>query len=249
MCATTGSKRAVTGDGAIRRWTGLSVAALGAWCVLGGVARAADATQEVWPELNLFYGLDPRTRLFFDFPYSASAETDTQSFSLEGYLDVSLKPILRESLQTQDWQRNRYLWMRVGYARVDKATNGERQTPEDRGVVAIYGRAPLPAEIWVEGRVRADFRWIDNEYSNRWRFRLEVNREFTVCDHSVTPYFNVESFYDTRYDSWTRTLFQGGTEIKVNQHFRYEVYLARQNDHAPRQDHVNAVGLNAKWYY
>jgi len=239
----------MTGGGATRRGIGLALAALSAWCAFGGVAQAADVTQEVWPELNLYYRLDPRTRLFFAFPYSASAETDTQSFSLEGYLDVTLKPILREFLQTEDWRRDRYLWMRVGYARVDKATNGERQTPEDRGVVAIYGRAPLPAEIWVEARARADLRWIDDEYSNRWRFRLEANREFTVSDHSVTPYLNVEWFYDTRFDSWSRTLFQGGTEVTVNQHFRFEVYLARQNDHAPRQDHVNAVGLNAKWYY
>jgi hypothetical protein len=239
----------MTVDRTTRRWAGLVLAGLGAWCTLAGAARATDVTQEVWPEADFFYRLDPRTRLFLAFPYSASAETDTQSFSLEGYLDVSLKPIFRESLQAEDWQRNRYLWMRVGYARIDKATNGERQTPEDRGVIAIYGRAPLPAEIWVEARARADFRWIDNEYSNRWRFRLEANREFTVRDHSVTPYFNVEWFYDTRYDDWTRTLLQGGTEVTVDRHFRFEVYLARQNDHAPRQDHVNALGLSAKWYY
>ncbi len=239
----------MTDKSAMRRAGGLLPATLAVWCALGGPAAAADVTREVWPETNLFYSLDPRTRLFFAFPYSASAETATQSFSLEGYVDVSLKPILREYLQTEDWRRNRYLWMRVGYARVDKATNGERQTPEDRGVVALYGRAPLPAEIWIEARARADFRWINDEYSNRWRFRLEANREFIVREHSVTPYFNVEWFYDTRYDAWARTLWQAGTEVTVNRHFRYEVYLARQNDHAPRIESVNALGLNAKWYY
>jgi Protein of unknown function (DUF2490) len=227
---------------------GVLATALCACSIVAGIAQAADST-EIWPELDAFYRLGPGSRLLFAIPYTTSAESDTQSWSFEGYFDASIKPILRKYLQTEDWQRNRYLWMRIGYARVGKATNGERQTPENRGVVAIYARAPLPAEIWLEGRARADLRWIDGVYSNRFRLRIEASRELTVRERTVAPYLHVEWFYDTRYDGWSRTLYEAGTEVTPNKHFRYEVYLARQNDHLPRDATTNALGLTAKWYY
>ena len=62
------------------------------------------------------------------------------------------------------------------------------------------------------------------------------------------PYGNVEWFYDTRYDSWARTS-RAGTEITVNKHFRYEIYVARQNDRRPSEETLNALGLVAKWYF
>jgi hypothetical protein len=139
--------------------------------------------------------------------------------------------------------------MRVGYARVDKATDRVRTAPADRGVIAFYGRAPPPAEIWLDARVRADLRWIDDEYSNRWRLRLEATREFTARERAVVPNFNVAWSYDARYDGRTRTLYQVGTEVTVNTQFRFEVYLARQNDRLPKDESLAALALNAKWYY
>ena len=79
--------------------------------------------------------------------------------------------------------------------------------------------------------------------------RAEVTREFSVANHTVVPCLNVEWFYDTRYDGWARTLYQPGPEITVGRHFRYEVYVARQDDRLPEKNHVNAVGVTLKWYY
>jgi hypothetical protein len=120
---------------------------------------------------------------------------------------------------------------------------------ENRSVVSVYAKAPLPAEVWLEGRARVDLRWIDGDNSTRYRFKVEATREFTVREHTVVPYANVEWFYDTRYDSWARTVYQLGAEVTVDKHFRYEIYLARQNDRQPTELSVNALGLVAKWYY
>ena len=91
--------------------------------------------------------------------------------------------------------------------------------------------------------------WMSNEYSTRYRFRLEVNRELFVKDRLVLPYFNVEWFYDTRYNDWSRALYQAGVEVTVNKGFRYEVYLARQNDRLPQVETLNALGVVAKFYF
>lgn len=216
---------------------------------LAGVAHAADSS-EFWPEVSGFVRLNPRTRIHLNASYAEAKESATQSLDLAAYLDVSLKPILRKELQAEDWQRSRYLWARIGYDRVFKAIDGaDAEVSEDRGIVSLYAKAPLPAEVWLEARVRADLRWIGDDYSTRYRFKVEATREFTVLNHTVVPYFNVEWFYDTRYDGWARTLYQLGPEVTVNQHFRFEIYVARQEDRLPSASSTNAVGVVAKWYY
>jgi hypothetical protein len=214
---------------------------------LGGAAYAADSS-EFWPELSAFVGLTPATRLYLDASYARGE--DFRSLDLSAFVDISIKPILRTDLWTDDWQRKRYLWARLGYTRVLKAEDGgSTHVIEDRAVVSGYARAELPAEVWLEARARADLRWMQGDYSTRYRVRLEVNREFTVLEHAVVPYFNAEAFYDTRFDGWARALYQGGAEVTVNKHFRYEIFLARQNDRRPSEQTLDALGIVAKWYY
>jgi len=211
--------------------------------------RAADSS-EFWPELSAFVRLDDQTRVYLDAAYAKGQESDNRSLDLGAFLDVSIMPILREELRREDWQRNRYLWARVGYTRIFKASNGgPADVAEDRGVVSLYGRALLPKDTTIEARVRADLRWLGGDYSTRYRFRIEANREFTVAGHAVVPYVNAEWFYDTRYSGWARTLVQAGPEITVNKNFRYEIYLAWQADRLPKHETLTALGVVAKWYY
>jgi hypothetical protein len=108
---------------------------------------------------------------------------------------------------------------------------------------------PLPAEVWLETRMRADLRWIGGDPSQRYRARIEATREFSVLEHIVVPYANAEAFYDTRYSAWTRSLYNAGVEVTLGPHFRYEIYVSRLNDRLPAQESVSALGLVAKWYY
>ena len=220
-------------------------------CACSALSATAYANDpwELWPEVSLFVSLGPRTRIYLDAAYAGGKESDTQQLDLGTYLDISLLPIMRPSLEKADWQRSRYFWARIGYDQMFKVDGGASAVSENRGIVSLWGKAELPAEIWLEGRVRADLRWIDGDYSTRYRFRLEATREFTVLDHAVVPYFNIEWFYDTRYDDWARTLYQVGSEVTVNQHFRFELYLARQRDDLPSASSLNGFGVVAKWYY
>lgn len=231
------------------RATACLAGVLFAWLTPGRAAYAADSS-EFWPQANVFVKLNPRTRLFFDASYADGKESDHATLDLASYVDISLKPILRKALQTEDWQRSRYFWARIGYDRIFKITDDAgAEVSENRGIVAFNAKAPLPAEFVAEARVRADLRWIGDDYSTRYRLRIEFTREFTVRDHAVVPYFHVEWFYDTRYDGWARTLYQLGPEITVGPHFRYEIYLARQVDRLPTKSDLDALGVNLKWYF
>ena len=218
-------------------------------CLAPGGSVHAQTPWEFWPEASLYVGLSPGTRIFLDVPYAKGKESDVGALELAAYLDFSLLPVARRALQKLDWQRNRYLWARVGFDHILKTGGGTTTASENRGIVSLWGKVNLPAKIVLEARARADLRWIDDDFSTRYRFRLEATREFTVLDHAVVPYLNVEWFYDTRYDGWARTLYQAGTEVTVNQHFRFELYLARQDDYLPGSSSLDALGVVAKWYY
>jgi len=192
--------------------------------------------------------------VFLNAAYAKGKESDERSLDAAAYLDISFLPVgprRRRSLRTEDWQRGRYLWARVGYDRVFKATEGESSASvaEDRGILSLWGKFPLPASVWLEGRARADLRWIGAEYSTRYRWRLEATREFVVLDHAVVPYLNVEWFYDTRYDGWARRLYQAGAEFTVTRHFRFELNLSQQTDTLPETSRLNAFSVVLKGYY
>ena len=215
---------------------------------LAGAAHAGESW-EAWPELNVFYDLSPQTRVHVDASYSKGLESINKTFTLAGYLDVSLKPFARKALQQEDWASAKYFWARVGYNHIFDSDNGIHFPSEERGIVALYGKARAPEDIWVELRARADLRWINENFSTRYRARLKATRAFIVLDHAVNPYVSVEWYYDTRFDDWSRVRYQVGPEVTINDRFRVEVYLARQEDDVPLETALNAVGAVAKFYF
>ena len=234
--------------------TGPTLRSLAALCLclaLGGPA-SADDPWEFWPEGQFYFGLSPRTRLFLNAAYAQGKESPNQALDAAAYVDISFVPIgprRRRAYMDEDWQRGRYFWARVGYDHVFKAEDGTPSPGEDRGILSLWGKIPLPGDVWLENRARADLRWISGEYSTRYRWRMELTREWTVAGHAVVPYFNVEWFYDTRYDGWARTLVQAGPEVTLNKRLRFEVFLARQTDHLPSVSRLNAFGVVVKGYF
>jgi hypothetical protein len=224
-----------------------------ACAALGGTA-SADDPWEFWPEGQLFVGLNPRTRVFLNAAYAKGKESDQLSLDAAAYLDVSFLPIgpkRRRAYMNEDWQRGRYFWARVGYDRVFKVAEGESSpsVAEDRGILSLWGRVPLPGDVWLENRARVDLRWIGADYSTRYRWRMEATREFAAAGHAIVPYLNVEWFYDTRYDGWARTLYQAGGEVTVNKHWRFELNLSQQTDTLPETSRLNAFSAVLKGYY
>ncbi len=208
----------------------------------------SQTSYEFWPEVNGFIQLNDRLRLYLVSAYAKGKESDIETIDFAANIDVSLKPIFGRDYRREDWQRSRYLWVRLGFDYVSKQVSDEKSTPELRGMINIYGKVQFPADIWLESRMRADLRWIGDEYSTRYRLRAEATRELSVLDHSVVPYLNCEVFYDTRYSDFSRLLIMAGTEFTVSKNFRFELYLAPQLDYYPSRTNLLALGAVAKIY-
>jgi len=213
-------------------------------------ARAADNTREFVPEVNAFVKLSDQTRLFLLGDMTRNLTTDKTEGEVGAHLDFTLKPALRPHLSEADWVRDRYLWMRVGYVVLtspDSRSSGSG-AEERRGILEITGRVPLPNEVWLVNRGRVDLRDIQGESSQRYRYRLGIEREFIASGVAIVPYAQAEAFYDTRFNTWNRQLYQFEAEIELTKQWRIEPYYARQNDTRPSTAHVDRVGLVLKYY-
>ncbi len=215
---------------------------------LQSITTFAQTQYEFWPEINGFINLNDQFRAYLVAAYARGKESEIETLDMAAYIDVSIKPVFRPKYAQTDWQRSRFLWTRIGYDYVFKSESGEKSVPENRGIVSLFVKAPLPADIWLESRARADLRWIGDDYSTRYRYRLEATREFSVFSQPVVPYLNCEFFNDTRYSGLSRVFVMAGAEFTVSKYFRFELYLAPQFDYQPERADLLALGVVAKFY-
>jgi hypothetical protein len=217
--------------------------------VIGAAPARADHQLELVPEVNAFLKLSDHTRLFLLGSLTRGLTEDVTDGEAGVHLDVTLLPILRRRLREGDWERERYLWFRVGYQLSGSLDGPDRGVREHRGVLEGTARVPLPHEVWLVNRGRVDLRDIDGEFSARFRYRLGIEREFTVGGVVLVPYAQAEVFYDTRFGAFNRQLYQGGVEIELTKHWRIEPYYARQEDQRSSPAHLDRVGLVLKLYW
>lgn len=221
------------------------------------VCGACHAAQEqFWPELDGYFKVNDETRLFFMGSLTRAEDADGrgsepryENGKLGAHIDISLKPLLRPVLDDKDWERNRYLWVRLGYLYVGNYEADGTSYHEDRGIFELSTRQPVAHGINLTGRLKWDLRDVDGDHSNRYRVRIGLERPFTAGGRALAPYAHAEAYYDTRYDEWNRQRYQAGIEIAISKNWRFEPYVARQDDDRSGPAHVNALGLIFKYYH
>ena len=212
-------------------------------------ARAEDHHDELVPELNVFIKLSGQVRLFLLGDITEGLSPSYTDGEIGAHVDLTLKPIFRRALQDGNWERDRYLWARAGYVVSGDLDDRDDGSTTQTILLETTARLELPGEFWLVNRGRVDFRDIDGQFSERYRFRVGIEREFTVRGVVMVPYAQAEIFYDTRFDSWNRQLYQAGVEIELTKHWRIEPYVARQNDSRSASGNVNRIGLVLKSYF
>ena len=140
------------------------VSALVACAVLTAQARAEDRQREFVPEVNAFVKLSDQTRLFLLADVTRNLAANTAEAEYGAHLDVTFKPIFRPELHAANWERNRYLWTRIGYVQLGSPDKGSSGPTERRGIVELTGRMPLPQEVWLVPRARVDLRDLGGEF-------------------------------------------------------------------------------------
>ena len=225
-------------------------------CFLPHAGTASGETEkQFWPEFDGYYGLTDRSRLFLRASLMRAEDADApegtpryEDGKLGLHADISLRPMFRPALAEEDWERKRFLWMRVGYLYVGNYKADGQSYHEDRGVLELSMRQPVAEGLALTARLKWDLRDIDGAYSNRYRARAGLEWAARLGDHPVAPYAHIETSYDTRFDDWNRQRYQAGIEVTLNPRWRIEPYLAYQHDTRSEPGDVTALGLILKYY-
>ena len=150
--------------------------------------------------------------------------------------------------------------MRAGY-RHGFSLSGSDPFKEHRIIFEQALRQPLPLHVLLSDRNREELRWVNGDFSARYRNRLTLERAFKVLNRSVTPYGSAEAVYDSRFKTWNRNRFAVGAQIAlkhgaplitlINQRRQLvlDVYVMRQNDSRSQPSRVRALGVAFSIYF
>jgi hypothetical protein len=196
----------------------LTVATLLMW-VMTAVGAAADPpSKEFWPEVDTWLRVSPSWRLSLFVPLSENLDTHYREGNLILQGDYAWGKTNRSSrLLDEDRERSMKAWMLRGGYLGGKSLDDEGEAYTEYTTFGeLHLRLPLKRGFLLSHRVRADLRWLGqdrHEFSNRWRYRVMLEKELTAGRASFVPYVNVEPYYDSRYDTVNRVRVIGGSSL------------------------------------
>ncbi len=211
-------------------------------------AQEDTTRDEFWPEVDAYWTLSDRSRLFLLATLARNREVDFAEGMVGGHVDFFLKPLARQRLRdTPDVIKRRYLAFRLGY-RYAWDLDDRDEYEEHRILFETTGRYPLERFLLIN-RNRLDVRDLDGAWSWRYRNRTRLERDIPLGSRAVTPYAMVEFSYDSRYDAWNRQRYFGGIEWPVGGKSILDTYYCRQDDSRSSVGHVNAFGLALNLFF
>jgi len=205
---------------------------MGAACA--GSAAAQETAKEVWPEIDVWVQLNPKVKLFFPISVSKSRQTEYS----EGLIGARV-----------DYRFNRYVSARTGYGYLWSISDrgAADQYQEHRPIAELSLHAYPGASIVLIDRSRADFRFINGDYSWRYRNRIRIERTFAFKrwppTRTLNPYVMDELGYDSRYDSFNRNRLTAGVETQFTRTVMLDLNLVRQDDARSSVERLWAFGI------
>lgn len=202
----------------------------------------SDTRDELWPELNIYVPVKEKYRLVFTGTVSKARETRD---SFEGQVGAHV-----------DYLFSKLATFRAGY-RYGFSMGSHDHFREHRIVTEQTIRKKLGTSILLSDRNRQDWRWVNGEFSFRYRNRVTAEKEFRLRDRPITPYGSAEIFYDTRFSTFNRYRFAAGVQIALRRIRSDEplllilrkervldIYYLRQEDTRSEPRPINAIGVS-----
>ena len=215
-------------------------------------AQESTTRKEFWPEIDVYITVKPKVRLYLTGTVSKSVEDGElrNAQGYEGQIGVHV-----------DYIPNKHVILRTGYRYGTSVGSNSEPFKEHRFLTEQTLRKLLPRDLLLSDRNRQDFRFVNGDFSFRYRNRVTLEREFHLFKgRTITPYVSGEIFYDTRYNTWNRNRFAVGVQQSLRRgplqkmllpkrQVILDLYFMRQNDSRSDIRHVNAIGAALAFYF
>jgi hypothetical protein len=213
------------------------------------LAQDSAVQKQVWPELEAYYRINERFRL-----YSLISGTRSNSEYTDGtagiYIDYFALPWLRGRNNTElsDSSKGYYWWFRMGYSYSDAPPSDKKK------VVNVFETETnnsfhLPEDIILQTRNRLDWRWVNGEFQPIYRPRVKFVRNLKTEYLTFNAYLWSEYFFYLNDNTQDRLRLTFGVEIKVLKFLDFETYYLHQFQNKQYVEPLNAIGLQFDLYF
>ena len=205
------------------------------WVAAAGTALADAPAKEFWPEIDTWLRLSPAWRLSLFVPITENLDTHYREGNLILQADFgwAASKRTRRLVDDQRAQAMQVWLIRGGYLGGKSLDDQGGAYTEYTGFGELHLRLPLKGGFLLSHRLRADLRWLgqdSHEFSNRWRYRLMLEKEFAAGRASLVPYVNAEAYYDSRYDTVNRVRLIVGDSVAWSPRTALETNVTYQYD-------------------
>jgi hypothetical protein len=211
--------------------------------IVGSVApaRAQNTRFEFWPEVDIWRELEPNLNLLFIESLTRSRETQYLDAQTGANIDYRWFPQEIYPLA---------LTFRAGYSYAAQLSESPEPYKEHRAIADFTPRYNLEDNLILFDRNRVEFRWVNSDYSTRYRNRLRLEYRPTIREKLINTYFQAEMVFDYSAHRWTRSYIQTGVEVPLAWFLSIEVNFTRQNSiNSSAPDHVNALGFVVSFFF
>src|ERR1700752_292323 len=207
---------------------------------------------EFWPEIDVYINVKPKVRIYLIGTISKSVEDgeirNAQGFEAQVGAHVDYIP-------------NDHFILRTGYRFGTSVGDADEPFKEHRVLTEQTLRKLLPGDLLLSDRNREDFRFVNGDFSFRYRNRVSIEREVDLFkERTITPYVSAEIFYDTRSNAWNRNRLAVGFQQSLRRgplrkmllpkrQVILDLYYMRQNDSRSETQHVNPIGAALAFYF
>jgi len=211
-------------------------------------APALGQTKQLWPELDVYVNINQKVRLYFSAA-GTKENGDKTDADFGASIDFHVKPLIslkKNQGDHRDESRSKLLLLRAGFHYIPS-----RQGPaESRIAFDAIPRLPLKAGVVATARNRVELRFINSDFSWRFRHRLGIERNVAIRTYEITPYTRAEFYYDGTYHKWSRTALTAGCVFPIRKRSEIEMYFEHQNrtETSPNRQ-LNAIGIQLNLYF
>jgi hypothetical protein len=202
---------------------------------------------EFWPQINAQIQIPRHFRTTAYVGMQNSESFPYQQIFGGADLGYQWKRITKRHVANSDSDKEHTLVIAAGYEYLHTLNSGKIKD-EDRGLLqGTIARRPW-SPLLITDRNRVEFRWVNGDYSTRYRNLLTLNYDLLVRKHRLTPYGAAEAYYDGGKGSWNEEQYTAGIEWPVHRLFAMQTYYLRQHCTTCNPVNVNAAGLNLNIY-
>jgi hypothetical protein len=213
------------------------------------VCFAQNSSNEFWPEVDIWYRLNPSWRFSSFISITKFNESDNTDGNLSLSADYAWGKtkltLYRKFVNDEEQLRMNAFMVRLGVMDGRSINQDADEYIEKMVYTEFHKRIPLKKSVLLSQRFRIDTRWLGNEsnFSYRFRYRFMLEKEFKKENTSIVPYINIEPYWDSRYSKVKRVRLIAGASISMGPQFALESNVTYQHDTTYDTENLYAFGI------